>query len=126
MYYKEWNKIEKELSEYLPKNVSIRYEGYITDKFPEIRLAGADEVFYTDPDYDKGYTFSILVGPFDLHNKPEMNLCIKHLIGKLSDLKYAVEECPFGYIRDNQNTWHIHFKKPFTHLYLTDGEETVI
>lgn len=117
MYNKEWNKIKKELDRYLPEGVSIQYEGHITDKFPQL------SPICTDPDYIKGFVFSIRVGPFNLQNQTEMNLCLKQLMDKLSDMKYDVEEHPFGYICDNQNTWYVRYKKPFTYLYLTDDEE---
>jgi hypothetical protein len=125
MYYKEWNKICKELSGYLPNGVSIHYERQITNKFPEIRFSGKTETFYTDPDYNKDVVLSILVGPFDLHNRAEMNLCIEQLMGRLNDLKYDVEKYPGGYIFNDQNTWHIRFKKPLTYLYLTDEEGVI-
>ena len=123
MYKKEWNVIQKELSKYLPEGVSLRYGGTVTTKFPEIRPIGGKETYYTDPDYDKGAMLSIVVGPFDVHDRVKMNLCIERLMMSLTNLKYDVDRHPNGFINHEGNTWDIWFKKPHTELYLVDEED---
>lgn len=123
MYKKEWDVIQKELSKYLPKGVSLRYDGIISTKFPEIRPIGAPETYYTDPDYDKGAVLSVAVGPFDIHDQVKMNLCIERMMMVLAELKYEVDRRPHGFINYEGNTWYIWFKKPHTELYLTDEED---
>ena len=123
MYKKEWNVIQKELSKYLPEGVSLRYDGIITTKFPEIRPIGGTETYYTDPDYDKGAILPITVGPFDKNNPEGMNICMKRLADELRALEYDVLNQPYGSVYGDQVFCHISFKKPLTYLYLTDEED---
>lgn len=121
MNKKEWNVIQKELNKYLPKGVSLRYDGIISTKFPEIRPVRAPETYYTDPDYDKGSILRITVGPFDTDNPEEMNICTKHLADELGALEYDVLNHSYGSVYEDQVFYHISFKKPLT--YLTDEED---